>query len=92
MVKMANEVRESFLKGTMELTMSTRTLIRWAYLSNFHMALKQSGGEPLSYALNFALGYRAVDTTRVALHEMGQRVFGGDLAVWKNGGLPVPAT
>jgi cobaltochelatase CobS len=92
MVKMANEVRESFLKGTMELTMSTRTLIRWAYLSNFHMALKQSGGEPLSYALNYALGYRAVDTTRVALHEMGQRVFGGDLAVWKNGGLPVPAT
>lgn len=89
MVKLANEVRESFLKGTMELTLSTRTLIRWAYLSNFHMALKQGGGEPLAYALNYALGYRGEETTRVALLEMAHRVFGGDLAVWKNGGLPL---
>jgi len=89
MVKLANEVREAFMKGTMELTLSTRTLIRWAYLSNFHMTLKQSGGEPLAYALNYALGYRGEETTRMALLEMGHRVFGGELAIWKNGGLPL---
>lgn len=89
MVRFANEVREAFLKGTMELTLSTRTLIRWSYLSNFHMTLKQGGGEPLAYALNYALGNRGEEPTRMALLDMGHRVFGGDLAIWRNGGLPL---
>jgi cobaltochelatase CobS len=87
MVRFANEVRVAFLKGTMELTFSTRTLIRWAYLSNFHMVLKQEGGEPLAYALNYALAFRGEEVTRMALLEMAHRVFGGNLDVWKNGGL-----
>lgn len=89
MIAMANEVRDSFSKGILELTMSTRTLIRWGTLASFHQSLKKAGGEPLAYALCTAFAMRGETETTNALLEMGQRIFGGDLNVWLNHGRPV---
>ena len=76
MVSFANEVRKLFMgdadsyENTIEVTLSTRTLIRWADL-----ALKFQGIEPLSYALDRALTFKATRSTRVMLHELVHRIF-----------------
>ena len=74
MVGLAGEVRKLFVGGQLEVTMCTRTLIRWASLSNFYKA--KPGINPLTYALDRALGFRAETESRQALHELCQRIFG----------------
>lgn len=83
MVAYANEVRRLFVgEGalqkpgeTIEVTFSTRTLIRWARLTLQFQPLSRQGVQPLLHALDRALGYRASRTTRALLHELGQRMF-----------------
>ena len=84
MVDYANHVRRLFV-GTeetstqsIEVTFSTRTLIRWADLTQRFQPLARQGIQPIAYALDRALAYRAGLTTRALLHEMVQRMFGGD--------------
>ena len=60
---------------TIEVTLSTRTLIRWADLTLRFQPLAHQGIQPLSYALNRALGFRASRPTRAMLHELLQRMF-----------------
>ena len=74
MVAFAGEVRRLFVGGQLELTLDTRSLIRWACLSNFFKA--KPGIQPLTYALDRALAYRAEAESRQALHEICQRIFG----------------
>lgn len=74
MVQFANEVRKLFVGGQIEVTMCTRSLVRWASLSSFYKA--KPGINPLIYALDRALGFRAEDESRQALHELCQRIFG----------------
>lgn len=74
MVALAGEVRKLFVGGQLEVTMCTRTLVRWASLSNFYKA--KPGINPLTYGLDRALGYRAEEESRQALHELCQRIFG----------------
>jgi cobaltochelatase CobS len=75
MVALAGEVRKLFVGGQIEVTMCTRTLVRWASLSSFYKV--KPGINPLTYALDRALGFRAEIETRQALIELSQRIFGG---------------
>jgi cobaltochelatase CobS len=73
MIQFAQEVRRLFVGGQIEVTMCTRSLIRWASLSNFYRA--KPGIDPLPHALDRALGFRAEAESRQALHELVQRIF-----------------
>ena len=81
MVSFANEVRKLFMgdadsyENTIEVTLSTRTLIRWADLALKFQPLANQGIEPLSYALDRALTFKATRSTRVMLHELVHRIF-----------------
>lgn len=83
MVDFANEIRRLFMgEGdsqqpgeSIEITFSTRTLIRWADLTQRFQPLARQGVQPVIHALDRALGFRASRTTRALLHELGQRMF-----------------
>jgi len=83
LVDFAGEVREQFmgdkegkgLAGAIEITLSTRTLLRWAELTVRFQPLAHQGIQPVTYALDRALGYRACRETRAMLHELTQRIF-----------------
>jgi len=82
MVEFANEVRRLFMGeagagygSSIEVTFSTRTLIRWADLMVRFQPLARQGVQPVAYALDRALGYRATRETRAVLHELVQRIF-----------------
>lgn len=82
MVSYANEVRKLFmgensmptLGQCIEVTFSTRSLLRWANLTVKFQALARQGIQPLTYALDRAIGYRATRETRAMLHELAQRM------------------
>ena len=80
MVDFANDVRRNFMGNSsahdaLDVTLSTRTLIRWARLTIAFQPLSKQGISPTMYALDCALGFRASTTSRAALHEMAQRIF-----------------
>ena len=84
MVAFAGEVRKLFmgadenpdkLMDRLEVTFSTRTLLRWADLTLRFQPLMSQGVKPINYALDRALGYRASRESRAALHELVQRIF-----------------
>lgn len=85
MVEYANEVRRLFMgekengynANAIEVTFSTRTLIRWADLTMRYHPLSRQGIQPISYALDRALGFRTSRETRAMLHELSQRIFPG---------------
>ena len=78
MVAVANEVRRLFLGQAdtgqaLTVTLSTRTLVRWARL-----ALTFKGApQPLAYTLDQALTARAEPEQREAIHRIAADVFGG---------------
>ena len=74
MVSFANEVRKLFM-GDADSYENTRTLIRWADLALKFQPLANQGIEPLSYALDRALTFKATRSTRVMLHELVHRIF-----------------
>lgn len=83
MVNFANEVRRLFmgessmssLTNAIEVTFSTRGLLRWADLTVRFQPLAKQGIQPITYALDRALGYRASRESRAMLHELSQRMF-----------------
>ncbi len=84
MVAFAGEVRTLFMgdenasdnqDNRIEVTFSTRTLLRWADLTLRFQPLMTQGIKPLNYALDRALGYRATRESRAVLHELVQRIF-----------------
>ena len=83
MVDYANEVRKLFmgeattnnLTNTIEVTFSTRSLLRWGDLTVRFKPLAHQGVQPITYALDRALAYRASRETRAMLHELAQRMF-----------------
>ncbi|MEW5976403.1 MAG: AAA family ATPase [Acidobacteriota bacterium] len=75
MIAVANEIRRLFIgesndAAAIEITMSTRSLVRWAHLA---LAFK---GAPLSYSMDRALTFRAQPETREAVLQIVQRHFG----------------
>jgi cobaltochelatase CobS len=82
MIQLANEIRKVFIgqgdtAGLLSITMSTRTLLRWAQLS----ANYKGAPNALAYALDRALVYRGDAAEREAIHRMAQDVFGTDWQV-----------
>lgn len=80
MVELAHDVRKNFMGAStaydaMEVTLSTRTLIRWAELTIAFQPLARQGISPVMYALDRVLGFRAASSSRTALHEMAERLF-----------------
>lgn len=81
MIRFANAVRRLFLgydaedmDAALEVTFSTRTLIRWVTLASlFHRARHENA---LAHALDCALCFRASHASRMAFHELFQRIFG----------------
>lgn len=83
MIKYANAVRKLFIgeeaegsDNSIEVTFSTRTLLRWALLTVQYEPLKSRGVDVIEYALDRALVYRAAGPTKVTLKELRQRIFG----------------
>ncbi len=80
MVEFANDVRKQFMGNSsahdaLEVTLSTRTLIRWANLILAFRPLARQGISPVRYAMDRALGFRASPVSRAALTEMILRYF-----------------
>ena len=81
MVEYANEVRGLFMgagdinANSIEVTFSTRSLLRWGELTQRFQPLARQGIQPITYALDRALGYRACRETRAMLHELARRFF-----------------
>ena len=80
MVDFANDVRKQFMGNSaahdaLDVTLSTRTLIRWAELTIAFQPLAKQGISPVRYAMDRALGFRASTTSRAALVEMVRRYF-----------------
>jgi cobaltochelatase CobS len=81
MVEYAGEVRRLFMGekenscNSIEVTFSTRTLLRWADLTLRYQPLSRQGIQPVAYALDRALGFRACREIRAMLHELAQRIF-----------------
>lgn len=96
LVDFAGEVRKLFMGEAgrdsldslyrhVEVTLSTRTLLRWADLTVRFQPLAHQGIQPVTYALDRALAYRASRETRAMLHELAQRFFpqqGHSLLLW----------
>lgn len=79
MVKAANEVRrlfvgESTTGDALTITISTRTLCRWASLVLDY----RNSPKPLEYALRVALTNKAEPEQKIAIEELVQTVFGDD--------------
>jgi len=71
-IKVANDIREQFIgesssDNAIELTMSTRTLVRWAQMTTMYHKGAQAGYDPLYYALDRALLNAADEGTRKAI-------------------------
>lgn len=83
MVEYAGEVRRLFIGqsnpnpsgNVLDVTFSTRTLIRWARLTIRFQPLARQGLSPLKHALDRALAFRASAENRTFLHELAQRIF-----------------
>lgn len=83
LIRFANAVRKLFvgddaeeIDNQIEVTFSTRTLIRWALLTLYFEPLKARGVDVISHALDRALGFRASPPSRLTLQELRQRIFG----------------
>lgn len=63
------------LSNTIEVTFSTRCLIRRAALTVRHQPLARQGIQHISYVLDRSLAYHASRETRAMLHELVERIF-----------------
>lgn len=80
MVSYANDIRKQFM-GTdsgpdaLSVTLSTRTLLRWAGLTLAYHPLSAQGISPIIHALDRALASRASASDKAVLHELARKYF-----------------
>jgi cobaltochelatase CobS len=83
MIEFADEVRRLFMGSSgqtrpetaLDVTFSTRTLIRWARLTVKFQPLSRQGVSPVNHALDRALALRASPESKEFLRELAQRLF-----------------
>lgn len=83
MVRYANAVRRLFmgheaedLDVSLEVTFSTRTLLRWARLTSLFAQTLPTVDDAMNHALWRSLLFRASPVSRITLEELRQRIFG----------------
>lgn len=76
MIKVANDIRSLFVLGETDVTLSIRTLCRWATYAMTFQGMAAKGGDPIRYSFDRALGFRTDTDSRKVLHEILQRTFG----------------
>lgn len=81
MIKTANDIRELFMGESdeadrIEVTMTTRTLCRWARMTAFFRGMAAKGVKPVEHALERALANRANPTTKTVIMETVRAHFG----------------
>ena len=78
MVRVANAIRKLFVNEEQgqpcEITVTTRSLIRWAYLTLRYEALSGIGLSPLVYAADLAFANRGSKATKQMVRELIQRI------------------
>ncbi|MDE3022037.1 MAG: AAA family ATPase [Pseudomonadota bacterium] len=80
-VEVANKLRAQFIgeseaADALEVTMSTRSLLRWARLMTIFRQVVRSGQEPVHFALEIALTHRPIEaSTKLAIHAIVESVF-----------------
>lgn len=83
MIEVATELRALFVgedEGPqIELPLSTRSLVRWACLTEAFQGVARSGKNPLIHAVDRAFANRAEPETRAAIHGIIERVVGHDV-------------
>ena len=72
MVRLAGEVRKLFADGRISITLSTRTLLRWAQIADDF----RNADNPLEYGLTRALLVRAEPEEAKAIVSLCETVFG----------------
>jgi cobaltochelatase CobS len=77
MIMVAGEIRSLFVgskeaSGELSITMSTRTLVRWATL----MLAYKRAPNAMAYSLDRALTLRAEPAQREAIHKIAENIFG----------------
>jgi cobaltochelatase CobS len=79
LVDIANKVRTLYDDGALDITLSTRSLIRWAKLT---WAFESLPGvqKPVVYAMNRAFGFQTDPDSRSTLEELMQRIIAGEEA------------
>lgn len=90
MIEVANDVRAAFLGShakmdAIEVTISTRGLIRWAILTVAYKDAEKSGISPISYALERAVLSVASAETQQAVLKIVDDKFGGDAMLGAKG-------
>ncbi|EQD26251.1 ATPase, partial [mine drainage metagenome] len=76
-VKVANMIRDAFKAGTgMDVTMSTRTLIRWVRLSVLYKNVAERGFSPVHYAMDLALANGTSAPVSESIHQLIVQVMG----------------
>ncbi len=79
MVRTAGAIRKLFTSEEQgqpcEITITTRSLLRWADLTIRYEALSVMGVSPVLYAADRAFAFRASTPTRMMVHELIQRIF-----------------
>lgn len=77
-VEVANMVRKAHEDAStgMEVTLSTRTLIRWVGLTARNAGQAAKGINPVHYALDRALAFGTTPSVSESLHQMTTQVFG----------------
>lgn len=83
MVRYANGVRRLFMgyeaedmDVSLDLTFSTRTLLRWARLAALYQRILPPDADAITQSLQRALLFRASPVSRITLEELRQRIFG----------------
>ena len=84
MVRLANEVRTLFTEGRISLTLSTRTLVRWAQIASDFRNCRA----PLEYGLQRALLIRAEPEESQAIVNLCRTVFGDAWSVQQKDAEP----
>ena len=74
MVRLVNEARRLFRGGELDVAFCTRSLVRWACLAAFMVKIAKHGEDPMSNAMDRAIGNRADPESRQALRELWQRI------------------
>jgi cobaltochelatase CobS len=87
MIEVANETRRLFMasninndsENALEVTFSTRTLLRWADLTQRFLNVRRKNASPILFAFDRALGFRASPETRTFLHNLVKKTFSGNI-------------